>query len=154
MKKEINGIIIAIIESICDTEKTAFAGKNIFKLEEDDLPTFHLELVCLLVASVDLAAFLAFRSNLKDRSDFMDSFYEKFEAHYDWMPAEAANHFFTILDSRVDIYAKIGVEYEDYDFQIAYFFSSLFDRQNDQETIDFTRNLLLVHTKKIQEIIL
>ena len=146
-------VIQAIIDSITDTSKTAIAGKNWFKFEDDELSTLHLELICLLISAIDLAAFVFFKSNQKERSAFMDSFYNKLEDHYSWLPPEIASQFDVILYNRIDAYGRIISAYEDYDHRIAEFFTNLFGRKNDQEMVQIVQYIFMQHLIKIKEIL-
>ena len=153
MKPTQDVVIQAIIDSITDTSKTTIAGKSWFNFEDDELSTLHLELICLLVAAVALASFVAFRSNQSQRSDFMDSFYEKLEDHYNWLPSEIASQFDAIIDSRISAYGHIISTYEDYDLRISQSFANLFDRENDQEMIQIIRLVFMRHVDRIKQIL-
>ena len=152
MKTTQDVVIQAIIDSITDTSKTTIAGKDWLKFEDDELSTLHLELICLLVSAVDLSSFVALRSNERQRSAFMDSFYEKLEDHYNWLPAEIASEFDTILDGRIRAYGNIISTYDDYDLRIAQYFTNLFDRENDQEMIKIIRLVFMRHVDITKQI--
>lgn len=153
MKPTQDIVIEAIIDSITDTSKTTIAGKNWFKFEDDELSTLHIELVFLLVAAVDFASFVAFRSNENQRSNFMDSFYEKLEDHYNWLPSEIDSKFYDILDSRISSYGHIISTYQDYDLRIAQFFANLLDRENDQEIIQIIRLVFMQQVDRLNQIL-
>ena len=153
MKSTQDIVIQAIIDSITDTSKTTIAGKKWFMFEDDELSIFHLELICLLVSAVDLASFVAFRSNQDQRADFMDSFYEKLENHYNWLHRDISSQFDTIVDSRINAYGHIISTYDDYDLRIAQYFANLFDRENDQEMIQIIRLVFMRHLDRIKQII-
>ena len=83
----------------------------------------------------------------------MDSFYEKLEDHYNWLPSEIASQFDAILDSRISAYGHIVSTYKDYDLRIAQSFASLFDRENDQEVIQIIRLVFMRYVDRIKKIL-
>jgi hypothetical protein len=153
MESMMTTTIQAIIDSITDSEKTTMAGKDWFKIDENELSIFHLELLCLLVSAVDFAVYNYFISNQTKKSDFMDIFYEKLDNHYGRVSAEIKTKFYAILDARVAIYGRLIAAHEDFDFRIAEAFLNFIGRKNRIEDIRVIQHIFFHYTKATKEIL-
>jgi hypothetical protein len=146
------GASIALIEGITDTNKTKMVGKQLSISSEEELTVLHRELTCLLVCSVDLAAYTALGPDADEKNTFLDIFYAMLDEHYHLAPADE-KVFHSLLDDRLNAYAQLLNNSEKSGLAIGEAFSSFCGHSGDKNFANVASITSAVHLDEIRKLL-